>query len=201
MLLSPVWLLLIASAAPQPGAAGPGASRMALAGADVDASLGVHLWIATDARPGPSLSPRISFGYSPSSLVAGPVALRFAGTGCISFISEPAGRTTFTSILLSPGVRYAFARSVSLAIDVGAGLVLISGLRPGSVLLAPGSQGVTGTLSAVEVRPAMGMDFALTRSLAAVALVSLIWNSRPDELFGQGSLLRFETAAGLRWKF
>jgi hypothetical protein len=165
---------------------------------DVSALAGMQVWMAgVSPAPSPSWAARLSGGYLPAALAAGSVGLRLGGALGFSFITEDVGRIDFVSVLATPGLRFALAPSVTGAADLGLGVLIISGINPGSVLLAPGAKRVTGALGAFEVRPCLGLSYDIGRSLFAAISLSLLWDSRADEQLREGPFTRFETGLGL----
>jgi hypothetical protein len=171
--------------------------RQQTKGPDADVLLGVQVWTAgVKPRPEPSLAARVSGGYT---LAGEPLALRLGAAAAFSFINEDAGRVYFTSLLATPGLRARLGSRVTGLADLGVGLVIVSGIRTGSVLLAPGAS-TTGALSGLEVRPAVGVAVAVTPALSLLGTMGLVWNRRPDPMLREGAFVRFDTGVGLGWR-
>jgi hypothetical protein len=166
---------------------------------DVGAAVAVHQWLAGTARKvGASLAPRLDAGYALTS--AGPFTLRAGLAAGVSFLTEDDGsRVTFVSVLAVPGGRLSLSRSLYASFDAAVGLLLISGLHPGSVLLSDDARDVTGVLPSFEVRPALGLGWELRPGVAVVLEGGLVWDSRPTAFFREGALVRLEIGAGIRW--
>jgi hypothetical protein len=63
--------------------------------------------------------------------------------------------------------------------------------------LEPAGGRVTGALAAFELRPAVGLSYALTDALSCVVAPAFVWNPSPSERFQHASLTRVELALGL----
>jgi hypothetical protein len=166
---------------------------------DLQAALGVHFWVAgVEPTPGVSLAPSLGVAYVPWALAFGRFVPRFGAKLGLSTISEPNARVYFTSLLADAGLRGAVTDAFYVFGDVAVGLAIISGVRPGSVLLKPEAGEVSGALSSLELRPSLGLGFSLTRALALFGEVSFVWESRPTSYFRNEDMSRVETALGLR---
>jgi hypothetical protein len=169
-------------------------------GPDADLLLGVQVWTAgVKPRPEPSLAARVSAGYTPAALAGERLALRLGAAAAISFINEAAGRVYFTSLLATPGLRVRVGPRATGLADLGLGVATVSGIRAGSVLLAPGAS-TTGALSGLEVRPAVGIAVAVTPALSLLGTLGLVWNRRPDPMLREGAFVRLDTGVGLGWR-
>ena len=174
--------------------------RQQARGPDADVLLGVQVWTAgVKPRPEPSLAARVSGGYTLAALAGERLGLRLGAAAAISFINEDAGRVYFTSLLATPGLRARLGQRVTGLADLGVGLVIVSGIGTGSVLLAPGAS-TTGALSGLEVRPAVGVAVAVTPALSLLGTMGLVWNRRPDPMLREGAFVRFDTGVGLGWR-
>jgi hypothetical protein len=176
------------------------AARPPAGGPDADVVLGVQVWAAgVKPAPEPSLAARVSGGYTPAALTRGPLAVRLGAAAAFSFIDEDTGRVSFTSLLALPGLRLQLGQRTTAQADLGLGLLVVSGIRAGSVLVGPGAQ-TTGALSGLEVRPSVGLAVAVTPSLSLLGTVGLVWNRRPDPMLREGAFVRFDTGVGLGYR-
>jgi hypothetical protein len=89
----------------------------------------------------------------------------------------------------------------SASLEVGAGLMVLSGLRARSLLLNDDATEVTGALSTFTVRPALTFEYQISRDLALLTAMAAVWSPRPDPAFRQRSLVHFDLGLGLSWAF
>jgi hypothetical protein len=84
---------------------------------------------------------------------------------------------------------------------MGVGLLVLSGVPDNSFLLVSSGGRVTGALLTFELRPSLGVGYALTSALSLQVAPTFVWNPSPSERFAQTSLTRFELAFGLAGQF
>jgi len=161
------------------------------------AAAGIELWaegIPASAQPGAAFS--LGAGYRVVRLSDSAELDLDAKLG-LSFVSESTGRDTVFSALANPIVILtAVPERLYLFGEVGAGVLVIAGVSPGSVFLQPGATKVTGALSTFEVRPGIGAAYALSPVVSLFLSPTLAWSPSPSPFFAESSIVRFEIAAG-----
>jgi hypothetical protein len=179
-----------ASSTPSPGKSPP---------FQLSASGGAAFWIAgVPASPDPSTALTLGAGYRIAE-ISSRVDFRLGAKFGLSFLTEPANTDLFVSALVNPMLMIELVpnRLFTFA-EVGVGLLVISGVEPGSVLLRPGeAHSVSGALSTLEVRPGLGVAYALNRSFYIYLEPSVTYSPPPDPMFVEASLSRVEVAAGV----
>jgi hypothetical protein len=179
-----------ASSTPSPGKSPP---------FQLSASAGAAFWIAgVPASPDPSTALTLGAGYRIAE-ISSRVDFRLGAKFGLSFLTEPANTDLFVSALVNPMLMIELVpnRLFTFA-EVGVGLLVISGVEPGSVLLRPGeAHSVSGALSTLEVRPGLGVAYALNRSFYIYLEPSVTYSPPPDPMFVEASLSRVEVAAGV----
>jgi hypothetical protein len=89
----------------------------------------------------------------------------------------------------------------SASLELGGGLLVLSGLRARSVLLVPEAVEVTGVLGTFTLRPSLTFEYRVSRDLALLMAMAAAWSPRPDPAFRDQSLVHFDLALGLSWSF
>jgi hypothetical protein len=161
-----------------------------------DVALGAGFWTAgPPAGTGPSPAFAAAAGY----LLALPddFDLRLGAKIGFTYLSEPEATDTFVSLLASPRLARSFGHRLSAFTDLGLGLLVLSGVPDDSFLLVSSGGRVTGALLTFELRPSLGVAYALTSALSLQVAPTFVWNPSPSERFAQSSLTRFELAIGL----
>ena len=104
--------------------------------------------------------------------------------------------------MIAPVLRRASGPAdLAVTAELGAGLLVLTGLEPGSQLLRPDAHQVTGAISRLLVRPAVGLELPLTRALALVASASVSWSPTSSDYFADAALTRFDLGAGASVRF
>jgi hypothetical protein len=119
-----------------------------------------------------------------------------------SWLAERTGDRDFLgSFLVHARLAHPLAAQWTGWAALGAGVVLMSGLHPDSVLLQPGAVSKVRSpgLWGFESRLALGVDYALSRRLALVVATQLTADPRPSATFVDPVLLRVDVGAGLRF--
>jgi hypothetical protein len=89
----------------------------------------------------------------------------------------------------------------SASLELGGGVLLLSGMRPQSVLLMPSAVEVNGVLGAFTLRPALTFEYQVSRELALLTAMAAVWSPSPDPAFRHRSLVHCDLALGLSWAF
>lgn len=131
----------------------------------------------------------------------GPWQFSLGGEAALAFLSEGDRQMTLTSLLLNPTVHALVSPRFSLFARLGLGLLVLGGLETPSRLVSDEATGVTGALSAWEVRPSVGGSYALDRRLSLFLGLGLAFSPRPDPAFREASLTRFTSSAGMQFHF
>ena len=160
-------------------------------------SLGLGFWTAGPPK-GTGPSPTFALGGG-RTLVALPGDLDFqlgAKIG-LTYFSEPAATNTFVSVLANPRLVKSLSERMRAFVDVGVGFLVLSGVPDNSVLLEAKGGRVTGALSTFELRPSLGLTYAIADALSVHIAPAFIWNPSPSARFEHASLTRLEMALGL----
>lgn len=161
-----------------------------------DVALGAGFWTAgPPAGTGPSPAFAAGAGY----LLALPddFHLRLGAKIGLTYLSEPEATDTFVSLLASPRLARSLGNRLSAFAELGLGLLVLSGVPDNSFLLVSSGGRVTGALLTFELRPTLGVVYALNSALSLQAGPTFVWNPSPNERFAQTSMTRFELAIGL----
>ena len=164
----------------------------------ISASAGAAFWIAgVPGSPDPSAAVTLGAGYRVVE-ISSRVDFRLGAKFGLSFLSEPTNTDLFVSALVNPMLTIELVPNRLFAfVEIGAGMLVISGVEPGSVLLRNGEAGsVSGALGAFELRPSVGAAYALNRSFSVFLAPSITYSPSPDPVFVEKSISRFEVAAG-----
>jgi hypothetical protein len=164
----------------------------------VSASAGAAFWIAgVPGSPEPAAAFTLGAGYRIAEIARG-FDFRLGAKFGLSFLSEPANTDLFISALVNPMLTLDLIPNRLFAfVEVGAGVLVISGVEPGSVLLRTGeARNVSGALSTFELRPSIGAAYALHRSFSIFFAPSFTYSPSPDPVFAEKSLSRVEIAGG-----
>jgi len=136
---------------------------------DLGFALGIDGWGSSVAgKADPSLALSLSAGYIVvhSSSVRHPFLFRVGGALGYTFLKEDTGRDTFLSALIVPAASIGLSPKVSLFGEFGFGVLGLFGLKAGSPLLMKESGiKVNGAQSMLEIRPALGLQFQITRAM------------------------------------
>jgi hypothetical protein len=165
----------------------------------LSASGGAAFWIAgVPESPDPSTALTLGAGYRIAE-ISSRVDFRLGAKFGLSFLNEPASTDWFVSALVNPMLMIELVPKRLFAFaEVGVGVLVISGVEPGSVLLRSGeANSVSGALSTFEVRPGLGMAYALNRSFYVYLEPSVTYSRSPDPVFVEASISRVEVAAGV----
>jgi hypothetical protein len=168
--------------------------------ADVGAGLGTAFWTSgVQGSTQPSFALEIAGGYSFGS-TARPVQFHFGGALGYTFLTEPSSKETFVSLLLVPGLRFRLIpQRLVLAADLGVGAMLISGIKSTSALLVhQNNLIVNGTQGLLELRPALALEYAFTRTVAAFVSPALAIGAKKEHFYG--SIGRLELLAGVTFR-
>jgi hypothetical protein len=160
-------------------------------------SLGAGFWTAGPPE-GTGPSPTFSLGGGRVlAALATDLDFELGAKFGLTYFTEPTATNTFVSVLANPRLVRSFGERLRAFADVGIGLLVLSGVPDNSVLLEPAGGRVTGALAAFELRPAVGLTYALTDALSCVVAPAFVWNPSPSERFQHASLTRVELALGL----
>jgi hypothetical protein len=162
----------------------------------LSASVGIAFWVGVPNNPQPSTAFSLGAGYRVATLAPG-AEFRLGGKFGATVLSEQTSTDLFIAVVadpmmtltLVPGRLFGFA-------ELGLGMLVISGVNKDSVLLKAGSGNVTGALSTFELRPALGVAYALSPAFAIYASPGVAWSPSPSSQFAPSSLMTVELAAG-----
>ena len=163
-----------------------------------DAALGAGFWTAgPPSNTGPSPTFAIGAGHVLASLpsefdVQAGVKIGF------TYLSEPGATDTFVSIVANPRLQKKLSDRVRAFADLGIGLLVLSGVPDQSFLLVESGGRVTGALVTFELRPALGVNVALSDTFSLIGGPSFVWNPSPSDRFQSSSLTRVELTLGVR---
>jgi PEGA domain len=147
-------------------------------------------------NPSPSAIVNVFGGARVVSFGEGRAELRLGLKAGLTLISEPSSTDWFVSLLADPIVTVEMASHFYGFAEVGLGMLILAGLQPTSVMIKPGATQVT-TLSTFELRPSLGLAYAITPALRVFVAPALAWSPAPDPHFVDSSIVRVELGAGL----
>jgi Tetratricopeptide repeat len=167
---------------------------------DVGGALGVDAWGSGPSRDAqPSFALMLAGGYSFGKPTRA-VRFRLGAVFGYTFLDEGLSQEKFVSFLLEPSVRFRLPKRFSLQAGLGLGVLAISGLKPTSSLLVPGSTSkVTGAVSMLELRPALTVEYAIVESLAVFVTPAIAYS--PKKLYFNDAISRTELLAGVVFRF
>lgn len=181
-------------------AAAPEAPGSTLGGRfDLNAVLGTDTWESGfEGNAQPSFALALGAGYTFGGRADRRASFRLGGVFGYTFLSERASRPKFWSFLVEPMLRYRVSENWTLSGAFGVGVLAISGLSSTSVLLTP-KPGfvvmVNGTQSLPAIRPALGAEYRLTDSLAAMLTLAFPYSPKGENF--NGPIRRSELLLGL----
>ncbi len=105
------------------------------------------------------------------------------------------GTALLTGVMASAGAELPVSNRVSIRAQVGAGMLIISGLGAGNPFFDSETQ-VEGAISAVQVRGAAGLRFAATRSLGLQVMPAVSYSPTDEQMAAEVSLMRIEIMLG-----
>lgn len=160
-------------------------------------SLGAGIWTAGPPQ-GTSPSPALALGagHDLASLPGG-IDFQLGAKFGFTYFNEPLATSTFLSFLVNPRLSRSLSGRLRGFADMGVGLLVLAGVPDNSVLLEPKGGRVTGALASFELRPAVGVTYAIGDALAFYIAPALVWNPSPSERFAHASLTRIELALGV----
>jgi hypothetical protein len=167
---------------------------------DIGAGLGTAFWTSgVQGSTQPSFALQIAGGYS-FGAAARPVQFHLGGAFGYTFLTEPASKETFVSLLVVPGLRFRLVpQRLVLAADLGVGALLISGIKSTSALLVhQNNLIVNGTQGLLELRPALALEYAFTRTVGAFLSPALAIGAKKEHFYG--SIGRLELLAGVDFR-
>jgi hypothetical protein len=158
---------------------------------------GAGFWASgVPQNPSPSATFNAFAGARLVSFAENRGEFRLGLKGGLTFISEPDSTDWFVSVLAVPTVSMELASHFYAYAEVGAGALILAGLKPTSVLIQPGATAV-GTLSTFELRPSIGLSYAVMPALRLFVAPAVAWSPRPDPHFVDSSILRVEVGGGV----
>jgi hypothetical protein len=162
---------------------------------DLAAAIGFDTWASgVQGTADPSFALTLAGGYTfgaPTSTVRFRLGALFGYT----FLQETSSKDSFTSFLIDPTVEFRLRPRIRLDVDLGLGVLSISGLNANSALFANSMVKVTGTQALSEVRIGVGAQVQLTPALS-VFLWPAIANS-PQKQYFHAAISRIELLAGV----
>jgi hypothetical protein len=168
----------------------------------VRAAAGADFWLSGARQtPQPAAALSVDVGYRVAGTATG-VEVRLGVKAAASFVSEPVSTDVLVSALFNPMiVIHAIPNRMFIFAELGVGMVVISGVAPGSVLLRSDANNVSGALTAAELRPAIGAGLAMSSSVALYLTPAMAWSPSPSPFFQESSIVRGEIAAGTMFRF
>ncbi|HEX3696047.1 MAG TPA: PEGA domain-containing protein [Polyangia bacterium] len=166
----------------------------------IEVMAGGVFWTAKEAVSSVTPGLTISGGHTVANI--GSARLRLGGKLSVTEISERS-TTTFWSLLIGSALRRDLGQRLTVYGGVDVGLLLLAGLQPDSQLLYPDtvSEVKSPGLLALEIRPSVGVEYALSPRWALVLGPQLVWNPRPTTFFAYQTLLRVDVSAGASVRF
>jgi hypothetical protein len=163
---------------------------------DITLLAGAALWRDVAQSPGTAAA---VIGLS-HPVAGGRLELRAAARASLATISKD--HNLAFELMAGPVLRYAEGpESVAVSVELSAGLMVLSGLKPRSPLLKSNVEAVTGAISRLALRPAVSIDVPVSAGLAVVGSAGMSWSPSPSDHFVSSSLVRFEAVAGLAFRF
>ncbi|HEY2899384.1 MAG TPA: PEGA domain-containing protein [Polyangia bacterium] len=166
----------------------------------IEVMAGGVFWTAKEAISSVTPGLTISGGHTVANI--GSARLRAGGKLSVTEISERS-TATFWSLLVGSALRRDLGQRLTVYGGVDVGLLLLTGLTPDSQLLYPDSVSDVKSpgLLAFEIRPSIGIEYALTPRWALILGPQLVWNPRPTTFFAYQTLLRIDVSAGAGVRF
>lgn len=166
----------------------------------LSALVGLNLWLGGVPA---GAEPSASFGLAAEHRLWQRQAMAFelSGQAAMAFLTENDRRITFTSLVAAPTLRWFLQPRLSLFVRGGIGLLVLSGLEAPSDLLKPTATEATGALSALELRPMVGVAYALAPNVSWFLSAGFIYSPRPDPEFREGAFTRLDTSTGASFHF
>jgi len=115
----------------------------------------------------------------------------------LTFFKDVHGADTFLSVLVDPALVKRFTARLHGFVELGVGLLVLSGVPDDSVLLEAKGGRVTGALSTFELRPSLGLAYTIREPLSIYMAPAFVWNPTPNERFEHPSLTRVEMVFGI----
>jgi len=160
-------------------------------------SLGAGFWTAGPPKgTGPSPAFGIAAGRSLASL-PGEIDFQLGAKLGLTYFTEPGASSTLVSVLANPRLVRSLGDRLGVFGEAGVGLLVLAGVPDNSVLLEANGGRVTGALTTFELRPAVGLAYALSDRISLHIAPAFIWNPSPSDRFRHASLTRLELALGL----
>jgi PEGA domain len=158
---------------------------------------GADFWVLGVPRnPSPSATFNLFGGVRVASFEEGRAEFRLGAKVGLTLISEPTSTDWFVSVLADPLLSFEMASHFYGFAEMGVGVLALFGIQPTSVLIKPGATRVS-TLSTLELRPSLGLAYAIGPTLRIFVAPALAWSPAPDPQFVDPSIVRIELGAGL----
>lgn len=126
--------------------------------------------------------------------------LRVGARVGLATLGESSGSTRFVSVLVGPAVAHDLGRRLEAGAELGVGLAIVGGLRPGSKVLRDDIVGVDGSLATFEARATTSLRFALTPAASLFVAPSLAYAAGRSAYFPD-AMVRFDVTAGALVRF
>jgi hypothetical protein len=154
---------------------------------DLGFALGIDGWgNSAAAKTDPSLALSLSAGYIVvhTSSARHPFLVRVGGALGYTFLKEDTGRDTFLSALIVPAASIGLSPRVALFGEFGFGVLGLFGLKAGSPLLMK-EMGirVNGAQSMLEIRPALGLQFQITRAMGVFGEIASDYSPKAPHFY------------------
>jgi hypothetical protein len=160
-------------------------------------STGLALWTAGPPS-GTGPAPTFAAGaWRSIATLPSEIDFQLGGKVGFTYFSEPLGTSSFVSLLASARLVKTLAPRWNAFADLGVGVLVIAGVPDASQLFGANGGRPTGALSTFELRPQLGVAYAITDGLALSMAPAFVWNPSPSERFADASLSRFEIGIGL----
>jgi Tetratricopeptide repeat len=167
---------------------------------DLAAALGFDAWTSgLQGKAQPSFAWNLAAGYTFGGDSGAASSFRLGAFLGYTFLSETASKVGFTSLLFEPSVRIRLSPGrLYLTGGLGIGVLAISGIKPGSSLLAPGQNlVVSGAQGMLELRPSVGLQLHLSRAIVAFFQPAIAYSPKHAHFYE--AIGRIEMMLGLAW--
>jgi hypothetical protein len=154
---------------------------------DIGAGVGLGAWLGgVGAETGASFAAQLAGGFTFGSPER-PTRFRLGGRLGFGALGERVGTPKFWGLLIAPAVRHVINDRLHMTGELGLGLVVVSGLSPGSVLLRENIVGVDGSLARFEVRPAVTAAYRMNRATSLFVSPGLAFDTGRNGVFPRTS--------------
>jgi hypothetical protein len=163
---------------------------------DIGAWIGASFWLSgINGSAAPAVSVSATGGYTFGADAGRIARFRLGGRMGATFLDDVSSELALLSMLADPAVVLRLSGDrLFVTGDVGVGLLLLTGLQPGSALLEPGAS-PTGRQALLEIRPGAAFDYRLTPALSLLLSSGVAFTPKADHFYAP--FLRLELHFGL----